>query len=339
MKKLKLVSAILSIVLISNTMLMPLNVHADSTKVVTLGEDLSEEQKETVLNFFNVSESEVVVITVNNQEEREYLEGKVSNDIIGTHTLSCCYINPTNDGGIQVKTANLTWVTENMLANALATAGVENCQVIATAPFQVSGTGALTGILKSYETASEEPLDEDKKNVATEELVISAELTDENQEDDVLQFMNDIKSEVVSENVSEEEIPTLIEEKSKDYDVTLNDDQLSKISEWLKSLQSLNYNIENFTQAINSLNDTIKAKAEGLEVNVNSEKTKGFFARIWEAICNFFKSLFGKGQEVVQDVEDSIFDDVNTDIFEFDENTLGDSESSTEFETETTEIE
>lgn len=326
MKRLRLVSATLSIVLLLSSILIPLNVSADSTKVVTLGEDLSEEQKETVLNFFNVSESEVIIMTVNNQEEREYLEGKVSNDIIGTHTLSCCYINPTNEGGIQVKTANLTWVTENMLANALATAGVENCQVIATAPFQVSGTGALTGILKSYETASDEALDEDKKDVATEELVISAELTDDNQEDDVLQFMNDVKSEVVSEDTPEEEIDDLIEEKSQEYNVTLSDDQLSKVSEWLQTLKSLDYDVESFTNAIDRLNDTIKSKVSGIEID--TEATKSFFARIWEAICNFFKSLFGKGEQVVDEVQDSIFNEVNTDVFEFDEDTLGDSESS-----------
>jgi uncharacterized protein YpuA (DUF1002 family) len=332
MKRLKLISGILSVALLCNAMLMPLSVNADSTRVVTLGADLSDAQKETVLNFFNVTEDEVVIITVNNQEEREYLEGKVSNDIIGTHTLSCCYINPTNEGGIQVKTANLTWVTENMLANALATAGVENCQVIATAPFQVSGTGALTGILKSYETASEETLDEDKKEAATEELVISAELTDDNAEDDVLQFMNDIKSEVVSEDVDADDIKDLIQEKSEKYDVTLTDEQLSKLDEWLKALKDLNYNVDSFTKAINSLNDTIKSKAEGIEIN--TQETKNFLARIWEAICNFFKSLFGKGDTSSDDSQtaddsDSIFDDVNTDVFEFDENTLGDSDGET----------
>lgn len=325
MKKSKILSVILSAMLISSTMIMPLDIHADSTKVVTLGADLSEAQKKTVLDFFNVSENEVVVITVNNQEEREYLEGKVSNDIIGTHTLSCCYINPTNDGGIQVKTANLTWVTENMLANALATAGVENCEVIATAPFQVSGTGALTGILKSYETASEETLDENKKDLATEEVVISAELSDDNKEDDVLQFMNDIKSEVVSEDVPEDKIKDLITEKSEEHGVTLTDEQLSKINEWLKTLKSLDYNIKDFTNALEKLNDTIKSKTEG--VQINTEEAKGFFARIWEAICNFFKSIFGGSNDTSSTTDDtpSIFDDVNTDIFEFDQDTLGES--------------
>lgn len=324
MKKSKILVTVLATLMLANSVILPLNVNADSTKVVTLGADLSDTQKQTVLDFFNIDENEVVIITVDNQEERKYLEGIVADSIIGTHTLSCCYINPMEDGGIQVKTANLTWVTENMLANALATAGVDNCQVIATAPFEVSGTGALTGILKSYETASDVQLDEDKKTVATEELVISAELTDNNDEDDVLQFMNDVKSQVVSENVPNEQIEEVITDTANDYNITLSDEQLAKINEWLTTLNSLDYNIEQFTNAINQLNDTIKNKLDGIQIDTT--ETKGFFARIWEAIKNFFISLFGGNKS---NSDSSIFDNVNTDIFDFD-NTIGDSDTTTE---------
>lgn len=325
MKKSKIIITTLTSLMLVNSMMLPLDINADSSKVVTLGADLSDTQKQTVLDFFNVDENEVVIITVDNQEERQYLEGIVADSIIGTHTLSCCYINPMEDGGIQVKTANLTWVTENMLANALATAGVDNCQVIATAPFEVSGTGALTGILKSYETASDVQLDEDKKVVATEELVISAELTDSNNEDDVLQFMNDVKNQVVSEEIPDEQIKDVITDTANNYSITLSDEQLAKINEWLNTLNSLDYNIEQFTNVINQLNDTIKNKLD--DVQIDTTETKSFFARIWEAIKNFFISLFGGSDKSNSD--SSIFDNVNTDIFDFDD-TIGDSDTSTE---------
>ena len=44
----------------------------------------------------------------------------------------------------------------------LATAGVTNCEVLAAAPFQVSGTGALTGALMAYENLSGVTLDSSK---------------------------------------------------------------------------------------------------------------------------------------------------------------------------------
>ena len=59
------------------------------------------------------------------------------------------YVEPTKKGnGINVKTANLTWVTSAMIATTLSTAGIENANVIAAAPFPVSGTGALTGVME-----------------------------------------------------------------------------------------------------------------------------------------------------------------------------------------------
>ena len=53
---------------------------------------------------------------------------------------------PTQSGGIKVRTANLNYVTGNMIANALSTAGVTNCEAVAACPYEVSGTGALTGV-------------------------------------------------------------------------------------------------------------------------------------------------------------------------------------------------
>ena len=49
-------------------------VFADGARVVTLGANLSSEQKATMLKYFGVNENEVVLLEVNNQEERKYLE-------------------------------------------------------------------------------------------------------------------------------------------------------------------------------------------------------------------------------------------------------------------------
>ncbi len=51
------------------------------------------------------------------------------------------------------KVANLTFVTSSMIASTLLTSGVENCNVVAGSPIEVSGTGALTGIMMAYEKA------------------------------------------------------------------------------------------------------------------------------------------------------------------------------------------
>ena len=89
------------------------------------------------INYFKADSSQVQVITVTNQDERDLLGNYVPSEQIGTRTLSCAYVKPTQSGGIKVRTANLNYVTCNMIATALSTAGVNNCEVVAACPYEV----------------------------------------------------------------------------------------------------------------------------------------------------------------------------------------------------------
>ena len=154
---------------------LPMAAQADSSKVVTLGANLSEEQKTSMYEYFGTSPDQVETIEVTNADERKYMEGIATEAEIGKRTFSCAYVEPTSEGGIQVKVANLTFVTSSMIASTLLTSGMENCNVVAAAPIEVSGTGALTGIMMAYETASGEELSEEQKAAAVEELVTTGE--------------------------------------------------------------------------------------------------------------------------------------------------------------------
>ena len=89
---------------------------ADGARVVTLGANLNEQQRATILKYFGVNENEVVILEVNNQEERKYLEGVATEAQLGKKTYSCAYVEPTKAGsGINVKTANLTWLTSSTI--------------------------------------------------------------------------------------------------------------------------------------------------------------------------------------------------------------------------------
>ena len=115
---------------------------ADGARVVTLGANLNEQQRATILKYFGVNENEVVILEVNNQEERKYLEGVATEAQLGKKTYSCAYVEPTTEGsGINVKTANITWVTSSMVATTLSTAGLTGANCVIAAVFPVSGTG------------------------------------------------------------------------------------------------------------------------------------------------------------------------------------------------------
>ena len=50
---------------------------ADSRKVVTLGADLTDQQKQIVMNYFGVTSDQVDILTITNQDERDHLGSHV----------------------------------------------------------------------------------------------------------------------------------------------------------------------------------------------------------------------------------------------------------------------
>lgn len=172
--------------------------------VLTMGADLTEDQRNNVINYFGIDVSNVREIKITNQDERNMLGNLISEETIGTHTLSCALVNPTNAGGIQVKTANMNYVTSNMIASTLSTSGVYNCEVLTAAPFEVSGTGALTGVMMAYEEASGSALDDTKKELANVELVTTGSIAEEVGQEEATLIVNDIKIRIVRDALTDE---------------------------------------------------------------------------------------------------------------------------------------
>ena len=241
MKK-KLVSSM--ILALATVLVSVVPAMADSRKVVTLGADLSQDQKDTMMRYFGVTYDGVDVIYINNTDERNHLGSYVPLEQIGNYTYSCALVAPTSSGGIQVKTANLEWVTCNMIASTLSTSGVTNCQVVAACPFKVSGTGALTGVIMAYEQASKQTLDPVKVELANQELVTTGNLANEVGQSKATAVINETKIQVIEKNVTNiEEITNIVNEVSNDYDITINDDQSEEIAELMQQIAEQEYDI------------------------------------------------------------------------------------------------
>ena len=74
MKKSKLLAALVcSASMLIGSVVPSVPAMADAMKVVTLGADLSEDQKNTMLRYFKVDSSQVQIIYVTNQDERDHL--------------------------------------------------------------------------------------------------------------------------------------------------------------------------------------------------------------------------------------------------------------------------
>lgn len=292
MKRLKKALPVAMAVVLGSTA-APLVVRADSSKVVTLGANLSDSQKNSMYEYFGTSSDKAEVIEVTNADERKYLEGVAPEEQIGTRTYSCSYVEPTSSGGIQVKVSNLTYVTSSMISSTLLTSGVENCNVVAASPIEVSGTGALTGIMMAYEKATGTKLNEDQKAAATDELVTTGELADDIGQDKAADVMNDAKESVIEDGLKDEnDIQDAVKDAAKDNNVTLTQEQLDKITELMKNISQYDYDVKALKNTLDNIDG----------------KSGGFFSNVWNSI----KGIFGGDNSdggIINDTDDSALGD------------------------------
>ena len=301
--------------------LVPAPALADSGRIVTLGANLNNQERATVLDFFGLTEADLqnlTVVTVTNQDERARLASSVDLSIIGDKTYSCSYIQPTTSGGIYVQTANLTYVTNYMLYNALQTAGVKNCNLVVTAPYPVSGTGALTGVFMAYESQGTQ-LDDDKEKVATEELVTTAQLT-ETYGDGVAEVISNVKDQVISseQSLSDEQIRQVVKEVASTQGLNLSDADLDRLMQLISRLQQLGYDVSAFDVTLADFESKLQEVTQkAQEAGGVLDALKNFF----QGIIDWFKGLFGDNTPSMDDVSQSaqdFFNGFNTDVFQWD---------------------
>lgn len=274
--------------------------YADGANVVTLGTNLSAEQKQIVLDYFGVKENEVVILEVNNQEERKYLEGVATEAQLGTRTYSCAYVQPTSKGnGLNVKTVNLTYVTSSMIASTLTTCGITDANVIAMTPLSggVSGTGALTGIMKAFEDATGEPLDETKKEIASEELVITGDLGEDIGQDKATGVINDIKTEIIKNNTQDTiQIADTINNVTNNYNVTLTPEQQQQLESLMTKVAEQDYDYKEMKDALNSVKDVVNEKLDEIGEKVPSNLI-GSIKEWFTGIGDWFSGLFNNSEK------------------------------------------
>ncbi|MCI6488219.1 MAG: DUF1002 domain-containing protein [Clostridiales bacterium] len=264
----------------------------DAQARAVIGANLDENQIASVYQLFNVKRGDVKEMTVTNAEEREYLEGYVDESLIGTRSISCVYVELLAEGaGMDVTTSNITWCTPEMYISALATAGITDAKIVVAAPFEVSGTAALTGVYKAYEDLTGKKLDDLAKAVSTQELTITGELANEIGEMDSTSIVNDLKMMLdETAQMTDEEIREQIIQIAATYNVTLTENQINQLISLCRSLEGLDA-------------DALKSRVEEVQntlKKVSDAKTQviGFVEQVKKVVTSI-KSFFEKIGDII----------------------------------------
>lgn len=234
--------------------------------------------------------NDVEVLTVTNAEEHEYLGDYIASRLIGTKAISSSAIALEEKGtGLKLESKNINWVSDEMYINALATAGVKDATVYVTAPIPVSGTAALTGVIKAYEISADKKIPEDVKQAANEEMVKTAKLGDEIGTEEASALVTKIKEEMAANPpANTEEVREVVESSAKDLGIALNEDQVQSLIDLFNKLKELNIDW-------NAVGDQLTAAKDKLSNFLESEEGQSFLDKLKEvfsSLIDAIKSLF-----------------------------------------------
>lgn len=279
---------------ISGTVTVEQDKNDDNVKIkkndkpyLALGADLSPEQRAVVLALMGVDANkldEYDVLYVNNAEEHQYLDSYIDKSKIGTRSLSSIVIVERKDGnGINISTNNISYCTVGMYKNALATAGIQDADIIVAAPTAISGTAALVGIFKAYKEMTGDEIDEESIDTALHELVLTGNIESANgaDSDEVEALFAYVKQAVVEHDMSDEgEIREAIAEGCEKFNVVLTEEEKDQIVELMLKISELDLDVDSLLNAAQSIYDSFK----------NGGDIGGFFSRIGK----WFGGLFEK---------------------------------------------
>lgn len=252
--------------------------------IVVFGEALSEKQKEEVRDLLEVKDSsKVKEIIVTGKDLVTYIDGDEHSNMYSSAKITR---RDTGEGLVinQVTPENITEVTDEMYANALLTAGIEDAVVDVASPVKVTGHSALVGIYKAYDEGDGTALNKDRTEVANQELNLATKLAKKEglDQDKVSELLTEIKKEIASQNpTTKEEIEKIIDEKLKNLEIQLSPEDRQLLIDLFNKMRDLNINFDNVKSQLEDLSTDIQKRIE------EAVGDKGFL----DSVSNFFKEL------------------------------------------------
>lgn len=284
---------LINILLIFTIIISSTTVFADAVVgdvIISLGDDLKQSERDAILEEFNAPENATMIVTTN-AEEHKYLGAVIPANKIGNIAISSIMITYTEKGsGLNVDTSDkITYITDENYTNALITIGIEDADIKITAPQNATGTAALTGIMKAYEVATGEAIDEDIKKVANEEMIRTAELGELIGNEQAIELINKIKQEIAEKKPeTTEEIRNIVINMVNNYNISLSDEQIEQLIALFDKMKNLDIDW-------NKVSNRIESIAKKTSEFLSSEEGQGFLQGLklfFNKLIDWIASLF-----------------------------------------------
>ncbi|NMD69864.1 DUF1002 domain-containing protein [Bacillus sp. DNRA2] len=260
--------------------------------IIVYGEALSAAQKEEVRSLLGVKDtSKVTEITVTGDDLVKYIKGDRRSNMYSSAKITR---KDAGEGLVikQVTPENITEVTDEMYANALLTAGIEDAVVEVASPVKVTGHSALVGIYKAYDAGEGAGLDLERTEVANQELNLATELAKQEglDQDKVSELLAEIKQEIAKQNpATKEEVAQIIDDKLKQLGIELSAEHRQLLIDLFEKMRGLNINFDNVKSQLESLSQDIQKRIEETIGDPGFlQKVADFFKELINSIKNLF---------------------------------------------------
>lgn len=270
----------------------------DKKGYIALGADLTPQQKTEVLAAMGLSDADLTeydVVITTNAEEHAALDKYIASSIIGTKSLSSVLVKPEESGhGVVVTTNNINYCTTNMYRNALITAGVTDADIFVCAPSPISGTAALIGALKAYESMSGKEVSNEAIDTSLNELVTTGQIKDAVGDDEAEELIAYIKTVIATNDLNtKEEIEAAIRKGMEDLNVTLSEEEIAQIVDLMLKVKAMGIDYKVLAEQADDIYAKYKddIKAGTFDINKVDIKDLGLTEIIGNAITNTAKNI------------------------------------------------
>ena len=210
--------------------------------VLMLGADLSDAEKAKVLELFALgSTDDVQTIEIYHEDEVNILNGVVDVSRLGDKAVSSVYIKPLTKGsGISVGTVNIDYVTNETIYNILVTAGAKDVEVKIVAPYKVSGTAAMAGVLRAYSTMTNTKMEDEVIGLAMQQSALVDALGQKYGAEAIEKVFSSIREKAIeSSNTNVNSLKEIIRTLGLINKVEFTEDELNQLADIIAKLTQL----------------------------------------------------------------------------------------------------
>ncbi|WP_297630902.1 DUF1002 domain-containing protein [uncultured Clostridium sp.] len=231
---------------------------ASSLNTITIGKNINSNQQKEILDFFNPSSDTYTLLNIKENDLIPY-RNLLKNTTENKH-LSCAYVQPTNEGGINIKTINLTYITNYLLSNALITSGIDNLNAVIASPSQISGLYSFPSIILAYENCT-------GKTIAPEKIKLSISLMDLilkiSSSEDISQTRLSMVFAIIENDIIQgSDVSNTVNSTLENHDIALSTTETDDIVDLMTEIQQQSYNKSSTETSLDELTLKIKCKLQ-----------------------------------------------------------------------------